>query len=116
MEVKTFEVRDSMTCMAVVAIKPVPRDEQEAWLWARSGFGRFPGDYVLIADIGSNNGILTSDPYKQNGAPDSRTLFEAHRYIRAHFDELDNGAVVDVEFILGVTDAPKVTDRYYEGS
>ncbi len=34
-------------------------------------------------------------------------MHEAHLYINEHFDEMDNGAVVDVEYILGETDKPK---------
>jgi hypothetical protein len=35
----------------------------------------------------------------------------AHHYIYDHFDELDDGDVVDVEFILGETAIKKVSER-----
>lgn len=110
MEVKTFEVRDSMTCISALAIKAGARDEAERWLWGRAGFGASSVEqsrYVLVANIDGGTGALVCDPYKQ----DSGTMREAHQYIRKHFDELKNGAVVDVEYIRGDTDAPKTSDR-----
>lgn len=110
MEVKTFEVRDSMTCISALAIKAGARDEAERWLWSRAGFGESAKEqscYVLVANIDSGTGKLTCDPWAQR----SGTMREAHTYIDAHFDELENGAVVDVEYIRGDTDAPKISDR-----
>ena len=39
----------------------------------------------------------------------------AHHYIQEHFDELHDGDVVDVEFILGETKAPKVSESVTVG-
>jgi len=41
----------------------------------------------------------------------ARTMLEAHRHVAAHWNELQSGDVVDVEFILGETAAPKVSER-----
>ncbi len=111
MIVKTLEVRDSMTCISVVAIKPGPRNEAERHLWARCGFGTdaaAQSRYVLVAKLSGNRGMLTSDPYAQRST--DRTMREAHLYIREHFDELANGAVVDIEYILGESATPKRPD------
>jgi len=35
----------------------------------------------------------------------------AHQYIRVHFDELKDGDVVDVQFIMGKTTEPKISER-----
>jgi hypothetical protein len=35
----------------------------------------------------------------------------AHDWIRAHFDELEDGDVVDVEFILKEKPKPKISER-----
>lgn len=34
----------------------------------------------------------------------------AHQFIEDHFDELNDGEVVDVQFILGETKVPKVSE------
>jgi hypothetical protein len=41
------------------------------------------------------------DPYRWT----NRTMHAAHLWVMEHFDEVSMGAVVDVEFILGETDA-----------
>ena len=40
-----------------------------------------------------------------------RTMPMAHSWIREHFDEIKDGDVVDVEFLAGVSSAPKVSER-----
>ena len=35
----------------------------------------------------------------------------AHEWLLKNFDEVDDGAVLDVEFILGETKEPKVSER-----
>jgi hypothetical protein len=39
-----------------------------------------------------------------------RTWNTAHHYIIEHWRELESGAVVDVQFVLGKTNTPKTTD------
>jgi hypothetical protein len=53
-------------------------------------------------------GRCTYDPY---GWPaTSRTMRLAHQHILDHFDDLESGAVVDVEYILGLTSEPRVSE------
>jgi hypothetical protein len=47
------------------------------------------------------------DPYDWN----DRTMQTAHNYIAKNFDDLSNGDVVDVEYILEETDEPKISER-----
>ena len=42
----------------------------------------------------------------------SRTMQVAHLYIEEHFAKLNSGDVVDVEFIMGLTKQPKISERY----
>lgn len=37
-------------------------------------------------------------------------MHEAHKYIQQHWDELQSGEVVDVEYILGETTVKKESD------
>ena len=39
----------------------------------------------------------------------------AHHYIIEHWDKLRDGDVVDVSFILGETQQPKVSERFTTG-
>lgn len=108
MIVKLFEVRDSGTFLPMIAIKLNPQNEAERYLLARSGYGltaESHQQYILMAAI-TDNGILTYDQYSQP----NRTRQVAHDYVITHFDELQNGQVIDVEFILGIKPEPKLSE------
>lgn len=47
--------------------------------------------------------------------PNQRTLGNAHRYIIDHWSELNSGQLIDVQFILGETASPKISEQYSEG-
>ena len=111
MTAKLFEIRDEGTLIPVLAVKLKPGDEAERWLLAWSGYGvtaEGQSEYVLLAEINAGYGKATSDNFKWG---DRRTMLRAHAYIKEHFDDLESGAVVDVEFILGESDKPKQPQR-----
>lgn len=114
-EVKMIEVRDEGTTIVCIAMKPDPTTEAEAWGYSRTGYGLTPDDnraYVLIAPLAGGDGLLTCDPYKHPGAPARRTLWAAHRWLKVHWHEVESGDVVDVQYILGETEAPKIPERH----
>jgi hypothetical protein len=37
-------------------------------------------------------------------------MFEAHRYIQEHFDDIENYSVIDVEYILGIKQTIKESE------
>lgn len=98
MIVKALEIRDDGTTMSMLAIKLVPDNEAQRAVLRHAGYGT-PEDYVILLHAHDCKGSY--DPFKQPGAPNIRTRFEAHRYIKEHFDQLADGDVVDVEHILG---------------
>lgn len=104
MIIKLLELRDEGTRIAVMAISVTPENEQQRALIRSAGYSPSFDDVMMI-DLHSCNGSY--DPYKHGGA---RTRREAHLYIREHFSELKDGDVVDVEFILGERDTPKVSE------
>ncbi len=116
MEVKLFEIRDEGTHIDVLAIRLEARTEQEAYLFSRSGYGHQPLDgldgrgYVALWRMDGGTGNGSTDPFKHDGG---RTVRDAHLFIYEHWDELESGAVVDVQFIAGETAAPKKSDRYW---
>ena len=103
MQYKVLEIRDSCTFISVIAIKMEPKDEIENFYLRREGF--IKPHHVILVRIG--NQMSQADPY----AWGNRTMTTAHLYILEHFDELKSGDVVDVEFILGETKSPKISER-----
>lgn len=106
LKAKVFEIRDSMTFIPALAVK-IERDraegEAEAYLLGRAGHG----EAVQLTHL--QTGASQLDLYEWGQNP--RTMFVAHQYIEQHFDELEHGAVVDVEFILGIRSSPKESER-----
>ena len=119
---KIIEIRDSGTFIPALAVRLGSPNERERYLLARSGFGHTmedQSDYVVLCKI--NGGEPCSahiDPFTWGQNP--RTMFVAHMYLlnrhqelnperERHdgFDALPQGAVVDVEYILGLRDTPK---------
>jgi hypothetical protein len=111
MNTKTFEVRDRGTFIPILAIRLEPSNEADRYLLARAGYGTTPEEqraFILLARITGGEGSVQCDPYEWPGG--ARTIPEAHRWLINHFDEVESGAVIDVEFILGETTAPKVSE------
>lgn len=100
MIVKSFEVRDSMTSIGVLAFKLTARNDRERYLLARAGFGTSDNElseYVILWRL--EGGRCTYDPYDWAG---NRTMTFAHEHILKNFDALESGSVVDVEYIFGI--------------
>lgn len=124
MQTKTLEIRDRGTFIAALAIR-FSFQEHEAkaielatamWedrskgeraicrLWHRTGYGPGGGPYVIMMKLADCK--AANDPYEWG----NRTMAVAHDYVRGHWDELVDGDVVDVEFILGETTTKKVPE------
>lgn len=106
---KLFEVRDRMTFIPIIAVSPRDVSPAEKYLLHRSGF--LPSiQYVFVAKLSD---ILDweYEPQAWERKSGARTMTVAHMYIGAHFAELESGAVIDAEFILGETAEPKKTER-----
>ena len=104
---KTFEIRDAATFIPVLAVKMEPGNEQDRYLLSRAGYGITPecqAESVLLSSL--DGGASVSDPYDWG----NRTRIQAHKYIKENFDKLESGSVVDVEFILGIAQAPKQSE------
>ena len=107
MTCKTIEIRDRGTFVPVLLVRLDPTDERDRWLLARAGFGTTPeaqGAYVLFINL------VKDAPYDPFGHGPARTFQVAHRHVLEDFDALTNGQVLDVEFLLGETTAPKVSE------
>lgn len=108
---KTFEVRDSGTFIPVLAVQLSPGNEADRYLLGRAGYGTQPTDqseYILLCRIDGGSGHCTSDCFSWGGA--GRTMTVAHEYISENFEQLKSGDVVDVQFIIGETSEPKMSE------
>jgi hypothetical protein len=110
-EIKTFEVRDEGTFIPVMCVmgRAIDQNAADSFLIRRAGWGM---DQEFVYLIVLNDGRCQSDPFKWES---SNTLQAAHSHIRENWDSLKSGDVVDVEFINGVTQEPKTSERFADG-
>ena len=101
---KIFEVRDRATMIPVMAVKLVSEDSHVEKLIRRSGFME-DGIDILVTKLTDEKIHYSSMIWGG-----SRTMVTAHNYITANFDDLKDGQVIDVEFLLGETAEPKESE------
>lgn len=105
MTIKQLEIRDTATTMPMLAMQVSGED---GWLFRRAGFGSQP----LVIFINLCKMECQYDPYSWNTG--ARTVPEAHRYITEHWADVQDGDVIDVEFILGERPEKKTSEREVE--
>lgn len=114
MEVKTFEVRDDGTFIPCIAIRLNPATEKDRYLIGRAGYGQSAeeqGEFVIFGRLSADS-IFQYDAFSW----DNRTMKKAHEYVAENFSTLksgavlESGAVIDVEFLLGITSEPKKSE------
>jgi hypothetical protein len=103
MVTKIFEIRDEGTYIPVMATKMKSDIELEQRYLRSTGYGT---NKPLVVVTRMNGCESHYGPYEWSNI--TRTMKVAHAYIQEHFDELENCAVVDVEYILGETTIKKV--------
>lgn len=104
MQTKGLEIRDRATFIAVMATKVASGNAEELFLTRRCGFAEQTDQIIVMRTA---NFEATYDPFQWTG---SRTMKVAHQYIIANFDTLVAGDVIDVEYILGETTTPKLSE------
>lgn len=109
MQAKVLEVRDEGTFIAVLAVDINSDNDAQKYLMRRCGYACNGNANIILTRL-SGDGEATNDPYAWPGY--SRTLRAAHDWIIRHWDELTDGDVVDVSFILGETTKPKLSERF----
>jgi len=114
---KALEVRDDGTFIAVLAVDMNPNHDprlspdsssKQRWLLRRCGYRCDMSPNVIITRL-DGAGQATNDPYAWAGC--ARTMPAAHHYIIDHWNELRDGDVIDVQFILGETSTPRQSER-----
>ncbi len=117
MEAKIIEVRDEGTVIVCLGVKFRDLTEWQARAIEHSGYG-FTDEgrdwYVLLVPLNGGAHEAYTDPYKWHESRGSRTLFKAHLWLRdtgGAWDSLPaEGGVIDVQFVLGETPAPKSSE------
>lgn len=103
MTLKFLEIRDRGTTIPALAIQLCGSDSPVA---RHAGFGETP--LVLLTNLSKVS--CEYDPWSWDQRF-GRTMHHAHVWLEEHFAELPSvGGVVDVEFILGERDTPKVAE------
>ena len=100
--IKTVEIRDRATLIPAFAIKMLPGDEKELFLFKGAGY-RWANPCIMLVAIEApwNSARCSDDWINRSG----RTFPVAHKWIEDNFDTIKNGEVIDVEFILGEKDS-----------
>lgn len=132
---KVVEIRDSGTFIPALAVRLGSPNERERYLLARSGFGHTfedQSEYIVLVKINGGEPCAAHiDPFSWGQNP--RTMFVAHLYLLgrfediqrfaqhigykapnvAHegFDALEQGHLIDVEYLLGMTTTEKKPER-----
>jgi len=109
MNIKLLELRDRGTFIPIIAIEMRPDQEgpERRYLLRRCGYAA-DCSTIAIAPLRADRDWFCCDPYDWG----DRTYKVAHNYIIENWDKLGDGEVVDVQFILGETSAPKQSERY----
>lgn len=103
---KAFEIRDRGTFIPVIATQLLSVRREEAYLLERARYFSVEDSRSVIVTR-----LTRPDANSDPAAWGNRTMVTAHTYIEQHFEELRTGAVIDVEYILGETAEPKVSER-----
>lgn len=131
MQIKLFEIRDKATFIPAMAIKlgiepyqdkgeeSSQRQEQELWLLRRAGYSlevltgnpQYLTPYIILCKL---DGVEAQ--YDSFSWSNPRTMGTAHRTIIEAWDELKSGDVIDVQFIIGETHTPKISERLTVGN
>lgn len=114
---KLFELRDSATFIPIIAILVCPDQdvtdvnlaitEQEKFLLRRCGYPPLERNIIICNARGDERGAYC-DPYDWN----DRTYKTAHNYIIDNWDNLRDGQVIDVQYILGETTEVKRSESH----
>ena len=107
MKIKTIEIRDRATFIPALAVRMDPMGpEKDFYLIHSAGHPMTPPYSILLVRLTDGTGSF--DPFAQTSG---RTMRDAHIWLTEHFDEIESGYVLDVEFINDETKQPKQSQR-----
>lgn len=107
MTVKFLEIRDSATFIPAVAFRLRPEHPRERYLAARAGFFQSQEQAIWLLKL-----VTMEAGCHENCWDGSRTMKEAHKWIKANWKDVVTEDVIDVQFILGETDSKAMSEYY----
>lgn len=114
MQCKTIEIRDKATFIPALAVRLQLRAGEDSaqthYLARRAGYA-LGQPYVILTRLDAAGGKAHYDPFGWH----DRTFTTAHSFLSDNWDTIADGAVIDVEFILGEREAPKRSERHEHG-
>lgn len=109
-ETKTIEIRDTATFIPALAVLlRAPEDEEHParYLFRRGGWSDDLTEPVNVLLMHLQTNRCEVEHFRWN----SRTMAEAHSYLERNWRNIKCGQVIDVEFLLGITKEPKVSEE-----
>jgi hypothetical protein len=106
MKTKMIEVRDRMTMIPLLCVDMNPENASQRYLLRRAGYPCDRQPFIAVTHAHGGDPFCY-DPYQWK---DRRTYTVAHTFIQQNWEKLSDGDVVDVEFILGETKEPKISE------
>ena len=118
---KLFEVRDVGTNISVLAVAipltgivrgdycMVITEEKRQQLMAIMGNAGWHGAGIIHYVVHMSAQKCAYDAFEWGST--NRTMFTAHSHIAKHWETLESGDVIDVQYILGESAQPKRPDR-----
>ena len=103
MEYKLLEIRDRGTSIPALAIEISGKD---GYLAKRAGF---EGQCIYLLKLATQEAKYDAYDWDMRAG---RTMRFAHQFIIRDWNDLKSEDVIDVEFMLGETDTPKVSERH----
>lgn len=110
MQVKVLEVRDRMTFIPMLCINVNASNRNDAahYLLCRAGYACDGEPNIIMTALSADTTRACNNPYCWG----DRTFAAAHQYILENWSSLNDGDVVDVEFILYESVEPKRSERF----
>lgn len=106
MRVKCFELRDRATFVPVMGVEMLAENEDQGYLLNRAGYGVGGRRLIMFTRLGGQC-AAHHDPFNWG----DRTFHVAHSWIETNWDTLNDGDVIDVEYILGETTTKKTSEK-----
>lgn len=103
-EFKYIEIRDRMTFIPALAFKLSGSDSWLAW---RAGFD-VSQEYVVLFDLNRLRACFNPVTWMD------RTMKTVHEELVKNWRDYEDGALLDVEFLLGEEGAPKISESFNE--
>ena len=103
MKIKLLEIRDRGTFIPALAVDMNDPGPGQKYLLRRCDYPLDGQSNIMLTNLNGNGSKATNDPYFWG----DRTWATAHNFIIDNWNSLYDGAVIDVEYILGEIDIIK---------